>query len=254
MATPAEALDDKTNRNWVLVDEYTEKRATQLRQRLTDEILPEKFDKCINHIIKYYLYGRLKDSKNISEVIYLFKISQHTKDARHMLKAYTVEADYYRTLNEDLAGDHFYQRNDENYQIAITYILVFLLNDFQVNKLRYRGNCYRGLLMTRNDFQQYKKGRKVLFTAFQSTSRLIASTKKFSKSKPETPDKKSALFIFSIKYSPTAIALGKWSKFPNEEEVLIFPYSLFEIKESYEDSNQFYIVEFEECKTEMPMD
>jgi hypothetical protein len=248
--TPAAAAYGPTNFDWVFVDEVADKRATEIRRALKVSLSPEQTKKCIRHIIQYYLEERLRDHNNVRWAIKLFEEAQQSNNINCLLKAYTIDSAFYRMLNRDLAGDYFNNNTEnQNYHVALTYILVLFFNIFQLNnKLTYKGECFRGLSMSENDYKQYKIGCRLLFKSFQSTSALRERTESFAKA--NTSEQLKATFKFTIKYSPTAINIKDDSTYKHEEEILVYPYSVFEVKSIQEDSNGIYI-EFEECKTEM---
>ncbi len=166
---------------------------------------------------------------------------------------YTIDSDFYRILNRDLAGDYFNNNTEnQNYYLAQTYILVLLLNNFKINnELKFRGQCYRGLTMSENDYQQYTIGCQILFKSFQSTSALTERAESFAK--PNTSERLKVFFKFVIKYLPTAINIENVSMYKHEKEIIIYPFSTFEVKKIERDSNGIYM-EFEECETEMTDD
>lgn len=248
--TPAAAAYGPTNFDWIFVDEVADKRATEIRRALKVSLSPEEEKNCIRHIIKYYLKERLQGYNNVAWAIKLFEEAQQSNNINCLLKAYTIDSDFYRMLNRDLAGDYFdNDTNNQNYHVALTYILVLFFNIFQFNnKLKYKGECFRGLIMSESDYKQYKIGCRLLFKSFQSTSALRERAQLFAKA--NTSEQLKTTFKFTIKHSPTAINIKNDSTYKYEEEILLYPYSVFEVKSIVKDSNGIYI-EFEECETEM---
>jgi hypothetical protein len=84
-----------------------------------------------------------------------------------LLKVYTVESGYFRTLNKDLATKHF----DQGTNFGLTYFIDFFYNYPELQSLSYKGKVYRGMLVTRYDLQDYTAEEKIMNKAFMSTTK-----------------------------------------------------------------------------------
>jgi len=172
----------------------------------------------------------------------LFKKFVDNKNINHLLKMYTVETPFYTNL----------QTHVNSYAVLIYFYLRKLRNR------AFQGRTFRGAIMTKNDIQAYqwalRSNNRVLETrVFQSTSRNKSIAQKFAvldQNKHSSDHYSVLLTIHFPKRCPTAIDLTKrsdklppLSEYPNEEEVLILPYTLFTVKDIQFDSHdkQYYI-------------
>ncbi|CAF1583589.1 unnamed protein product, partial [Didymodactylos carnosus] len=123
------------------------------------------------------------------------------------------------------------------------------------------GICYRGMLLTRNDLPKYIIGHRVMNKSFISTSRSRQVAEIYSGAEQQnylrqTPDNRpiqiSTFCTYIIRNKRTALNIKSLSLFEDEEEVLIVPFSAFEVTEvkQYHHSKNARIMvelEFTEC-------
>jgi predicted transcriptional regulator len=85
------------------------------------------------------------------------------------------------------------------------------------------------MIIIPDDLKKYKVGTRILTKTFSSASkqRDIAST--FHGKNAHTNDRLSTICIYQIRNERTALAIQHLSLFEYEEEVLILPYSAFNI-------------------------
>ena len=162
-------------------------------------------------------------------MIRMFKNFKEKKDVHGLLKMYTYQTPFYTNLQKE--ADSF------------TVLLYFHLNDLQERV--YQGISYRGATMTKNDIDAYRwatqrKGYVLETRALQSTSKKISVAEDFvSRNFKKGDGKYPVILILDFQEKcPTAVDLTKLSdklvclsEFPEEEEVLLLPYTLFSVDE-----------------------
>jgi hypothetical protein len=149
-----------------------------------------------------------------------------SREIEHLLRLYTLSGSICQCLAEDkIKCDYFYA--------AIHFNLP------SMHKRSYKGQCYRGLSMTENDFRYYRsalenKDSYLGMNTFSSTSIKRHVAEDFMNS--SSNQLKVLLRINFARICETAIALYKLgpefpciSKYEDEEEVLILPGTVFSV-------------------------
>ncbi|CAF3885246.1 unnamed protein product [Adineta steineri] len=95
--------------------------------------------------------------------------------------------------------------------------------------LSYIGTSYRGMIINNDNFQQYKIGKQILIKTLLSTSKHIRIASQFCKINKKTNDQLNVICVYEICTSKSALDIEDISEFPDDQEVLILPYSRFEI-------------------------
>ncbi|CAF1177384.1 unnamed protein product [Rotaria sordida] len=178
-------------------------------------------------------------------------IDQAEKDPFYLLKAYTVESDFYAKLNRDLATKHF----DQGTNFGITFFIDFFYNHPAFKILSYKGRVYRGMTITQDDLKQYIVGGKVMNKAFMSTTKDRNIAEQFAK-KDLTNRKQqhganvklSALCIYEIINDRTGLNIEDISEYRNEKEVLVGPYTAFKITAVHRVDSNYIEIDLQECK------
>ncbi|CAF5141296.1 unnamed protein product, partial [Rotaria sp. Silwood1] len=132
---------------------------------------------------------------------------------------------------------------------------------------QYQGVCYRGMRITQNDLDQYQLNQHILNRAFLSTSidrqvaAMFAGEDQQSQMRYTSKDHRalqySCLCQYLIKQNSTAMNIESLSTRPDEQEILIIPFSVFKvmaIKRNYLDDSTASIsieIELEECEDVM---
>ncbi|CAF1501146.1 unnamed protein product [Adineta steineri] len=125
----------------------------------------------------------------------------------------------------------------------------------------YLGETYRGILLSKGDVTKYSVGSKVKITAFLSTTTdwslaELAALDGQGDYWRRTSDFHISYFagicIYRIKHHCTAYTVQDISEVPDEQEVIIFPCSVFRVKvvRQYDEAAQngiIYIFELEQC-------
>jgi hypothetical protein len=163
-------------------------------------------------------------------------------DPFYILKAYTTCQSFSKLLNSDMARnvihdltngcsrfccDCLYSTEDGTKSIA-----TILLYHPQFQLLNFVGEVYRGLVNKESTFSHYTEGSCIITTTFLSTSKNRTIAGWFSGQDNPLPhsDDMSFLCIYTIKNeNRTALYIADYSEFHEEDEVLILPYSPFQI-------------------------
>jgi hypothetical protein len=181
-----------------------------------------------------------------------FDEAQEKQDPQYLLKAYTVESEFYKKLQKDLATKHFQQGTNS----GITYFIDFFYNNPAFEQLSYKGKAYRGMCITQDDLKQYGVGGKVMNKAFMSTTKDRIVAEGFAK-KDTTNRKKhegheciqlSALCTYEIINDRTGLDIEKLSEYAVEREVLIGPYTAFQIRAIRHSKPQYVEIDLRECE------
>ncbi|CAF1330534.1 unnamed protein product [Adineta steineri] len=177
--------------------------------------------------------------------------AQEKQDPVYLLKAYTVESDFYRKLNKDLATVHF----DQGTNSGITYFIDFFYNNPSFEQLSYKGKVYRGMCVTKHDLKQYRVGGKVMNKAFMSMTKDRTVAEEFAKSGVTDRQtqkgehvKLSALCTYELINDRTGLDIEKLSEYTTEKEVLVGPYTAFEIRAIRPLKNQYVEIDLRECQ------
>jgi len=166
---------------------------------------------------------------------------------KYWLRAYTLETKFYKNMNSDLMK--------ENIQYYIPYIklLYFGLkkNNFDFS---YTRNLYRGALIEKKEIENLINHKKYKFSkfpcliynkAFMSFSLDKDVAMGFMLSKIPTEKQVRVLYILEsgqiIDKNATNADLTDISFFENEKEILLFPFSIYEISAVKKEEN-YYII------------
>ncbi|CAF1189209.1 unnamed protein product [Rotaria sp. Silwood1] len=203
--------------------------------------------KNINYRLKYIKSEMSHTEKDRIKVF----IETAEKDPFYLLKAYTVESDFYIKLNKDLATKHF----DQGTNFGITFFIDFFYNNPAFNSLSYIGKVYRGMTMTCDDLQQYAVGGKVMNKAFMSTTKDRNVAKQFAKNNLTHREKQhgeivklSTLCTYEIINARTALNIESISEYRDEKEVLVGPYSAFIILKVHKVTSNYVEIDLRECE------
>ena len=172
-----------------------------------------------------------------SKLEYCLKEAIRTCDSSWLIKAYSAETGFYRTINEVLAKgkSNFVWNNPE----AFLKFIGCLYQHQSLKKYRYFGESYRGMKLSKEDFENnYQVGMKFLIKPFTSTSK-VRSVGEFYASAHFTNDASivTVLCIYIIPESTAtcneasvALDISSISEYPSEAEVLILPHVSFRVR------------------------
>ena len=245
---------------WEIVDLKVLQIALKFRKelvKLNDN--KKQLGKIISTINKGYVALRLSKltPEVYKEISALFKQAMDECNPIYILKAYTEHQSFTQLLNKDMARiilhdikqactkfscDTLYTTQDGTKAIAR------IFSHYSEFK-EYTGMVYRGAVLD-NELEHMQVNEHIMINTFLSTSKNAAVTDMFSdydseEKKPCPGDKKgkiSFLFIFTIENinGRRTLEIGALSKYPQEEEILLLPYSVFLItrRETIEFPNQ----------------
>ena len=198
--------------------------------------------------IMEYLVQREDFPQRDAEILreYFKKSIEKTNYTMYFIKAYTVTNNFYRVLNKHLALyilDYIdlqsYSSLQTKYRLinCLTHIVTLLINQPDIDKYKYTGVTYRALLLKENDLKSYNINSFILNKSFVSTSKNHSVTEMFAKNGHSggTSDENesrqvSVLLKYTIKQNQTAIDIQNMLMVEDEEEVLILPFSVFQVK------------------------
>jgi hypothetical protein len=127
-----------------------------------------------------------------------------------------------------------------------------LLHHSKFQKLSFKGEVYRGIVVPKNSLDHYKVGSCIITTTFLSTSKNRAVAQIFcDKGMPNAATHSFFCIYQIISDNRTALDISKISEFEDEDEVLILPYSAFLIINIEEGQETTNIYLKEQCLTNM---
>ncbi|CAF1521179.1 unnamed protein product [Adineta ricciae] len=228
---------------WMRVDPKAAEWAAFERHRLSDR---RHFVQKIDTILDKYLSQELYDTGGIDLIKYFCWKSREEQDPIYLLKAYTAQTPFVNVLNEGLATK---PSSGDSRSGRRAYISAMSHPDFE--RLIFTGITYRGMRLTEENLAQYSVGNRIMNYSFLSTSKLRAVAETFACVGEHADGKLSALCTYIIKNRSTALAIEEVSEYQFEEEVLILPYSAFEVtlvhKTSMNKDMMNIVMTFEEC-------
>ena len=205
--------------------------------------LLERLPVCTLHdaVRKIMEDSELKTAKNIDKVHSALREALNSSDVRQFISAYTINSDFYIILNKRLSkldvSSHvtdflvaFISQNDShetaNWPLYFTSVVLKAVTAPGSLLKSYGGKTYRGITMTKDDLLQYTINSIVVQKTFSSSSKNPAVARKFARQ--SEGGNVTALFTFVLDYSnAVCVDLQDMSAFPEEEEVLILPLSIF---------------------------
>ncbi|CAF0779059.1 unnamed protein product [Didymodactylos carnosus] len=220
-------------KEWMKVDPDIHRQAINKRLWLKSAWNETKMLNRIEWMIDNYLRVKLRNPKDFQLIEKYFRQALEYRDPRYFITAYTADTRYYHQLNEDFASEGF--EPHEWTTSMPQWIVSSLYSHPAFDKYSYKGFSYRGQKMSDVDLVQYVQGSCIMNKSFQSTSEIRAIAEEFAcdgrlrRTIDGNKLKRTALFIFEIRNSRTALKIDKMSVFENEAEVLILPYAAFKV-------------------------
>ncbi|CAF1338157.1 unnamed protein product [Adineta steineri] len=194
---------------------------------------------------------------------------KETHDPVYIIKVYTSTTGFHKYYNEYIAQhgidffDPFSVDIHVDYAIlkSLMKTIAIIMYDKKISKYRYCGKTYRGMLLTEEDLYKYVINSKIMNKSFLSTSKSKEIAEAFSGCEQEkflrkTPDKQaihiSVLCTYVIKNSETALNIETISeRISDEKEVLILPFSIFQVKSVQRSLMNIAQIELEEVPDEL---
>ncbi|CAF1324257.1 unnamed protein product [Didymodactylos carnosus] len=157
-------------------------------------------------------------------------INHNDHSIEHLFHLYTLETRFYRVLKND----------------SIPLAIPIYTKLPKLKERYFQGQSYRGACMTVSDLEAYEwavqhPGSLLQTTNFSSTSLNRQIAEEFIATSEKNTNKRTVVFIFHFpKKCDQAINLGKisdklpcLSEYEDEAEVLVLPWTLFEVKSVY---------------------
>ncbi|CAF3868662.1 unnamed protein product [Rotaria sp. Silwood1] len=259
---------------WSLVGDNLIQKRQQFREQID---LYKTYDnhhhlvtKLLIEIIEYYLNEYLIQEehfpRNVTEKLefYFKQAIKEQNYLKYFIQAYTLTNSFHHVLNKHLALyilDYFdassYSASPTKYRLinCLVHIITLLIHHPDIYKYKFKGMTYRGLLMTENDLKRYSIGTHILNRSFVSTSKNRSVAQMFTGNSLQTLAKVSVLLKYTTKQNHTAIDIEHLSTIKDEKEVLILPFSVFQIKDIIENNPKMsppalFEIELEECESD----
>ena len=210
----------------------------------------------IQYYIKEYLFREenfANDYINLLEEYFQHAIRQQDYFL-YFIKAYTMTGNFHCVLNKHLALyiiDYFdpssYIFQPGNYRLinCLAHITAFSFNYPHINKYQYKGITYRGLIINEDDLECYTIGNYIL-------NRSVATLFSGFEQEYNSTKRTCILFKYKIETKTTSLDIERISSIKDEREVIILPFSVFQVKHrkeiySNEYSHTLHEVHLEEC-------
>jgi hypothetical protein len=206
------------------------------------------------------------------------KIKQHLQyaieleDPLPLVLAYTNPGvNFYNFLNHDLAeiGSDFrflstqnlfnsgYLDNEAPKGLGQHIFAAILINHPRFHPYYRTGTTYRGMNITPTDLKEYEKGKIVMTRSFLSTSENRKIAEMFIEY--NDADHPPVICIYKVTQLRSSLSLETMSLVSDENEVLIIPFVVFEVKEHRDDETisdgkpcRITTIELEECSSNLP--
>lgn len=247
-------INDDLQIEWTCAYRDPMQKRRQLRQKLDQLLSIKDYDydamlaeirKSMDVALKESIFPS-QDSKMIKKY---FQRLERESDPTHFIKCYSSTTSFHRYLNRYLARngldffDHELVNLNTDYRVARSFLqlIAIVMHHDRFRALKFEGQTYRGLLMSEDDLQKYIVGSKIMNTSFLSTSkendiaRVFSGTEQAAKLRKKHDGHSlqfSVICIYNIKDRDTALDIESVSERKSDEkEVLILPFSAFEVKE-----------------------
>ncbi|CAF0828593.1 unnamed protein product [Rotaria sp. Silwood1] len=280
---PQENIQETDYIQWSLIGNNLIKISKEFREQIdlykTYDNQHHHITKLLIEIIDYYLNEYLVQQEHFSineakTIESCFKQAIEEQNyLKYFIKAYTLTNNFYRILNKHLALyilDYFdkssYSSLPTKYRLinCLVHIVTLVINHPDIHKYRYDGICYRGVLMTKNDLKNYAIDNHILNRSFLSTSKNRSVAEIFADNNKQNIlentleyhhdlSQVSVLLKYNIKQNQTAIDIEHLSMIRDEKEVLILPFSVFQVKHIINNSPKMFLralyeIDLEECE------
>ena len=238
---PLEQESNRTNEEVQLTFEYIDKKEKLMLPLFFKTLISDMFDENLENYTNYLYKRYSEENKEIKQLLgSIISIEEIPIEilSKYYLRLYTINSNFYKNLNKDLGVNKI-----ENYKTFIKVIYKGLkLKSFPlaINKILYRGSK-----ISNNEVDKIKNhlinkkhdlpGSIVYSRSFLSFSKERNIAEKFLKGPVNNDNLNKVLYIVEndneLDYNlATHGDIENISFYPNEKEVLFFPFSSFEIK------------------------
>ncbi|CAF1332210.1 unnamed protein product [Adineta steineri] len=261
-----EEIPDNNYIIWSISDDNLIKKGKEFREQIdlykTYDNQHHLITKLLIEIVEYYLNEYLIQQERFSrdqieKIRDCFtKAIEEQNYLKYFIQAYTFTNNFHHVLNKHLALyilDYFdaqsYSSAPAEYRLinCLVHIVTLLINHPDVCQYKYKGVTYRGMLMSPNDLEPYRVGNYILNKSFVSTSKDRAVARMYAGSGQENvlgrisnhhdPSEVPVILKFTIKQDDTGVDIEHMSMVEDEEEVLILPFSVFQVKDRIENGS-----------------
>ncbi|CAF3059670.1 unnamed protein product [Rotaria sp. Silwood2] len=243
--------DSNNSIEWIRIGDKIDQEAKAIRKMLKAYSNQNKNKKKKN-LINMIDLGSYKD---IDKIKRYFNQANELNDPTYIIRAYTEETEFYQRLNRELARVHQLNLTDENQRQLLDFLHLICCHS-DLRKYDFQDEIYRGMNMDVNDLKQYEIGAKIMTKTLLSTSKDRRIAEKFATktgiSTGGTTIKKACICKYKIRKAHTALAIQELSVYPQEQEVLIVPYSAFQVVQIQEIRSDYGVIteiELRQCKS-----
>ncbi|CAF1023024.1 unnamed protein product [Rotaria sp. Silwood1] len=215
------------------VDENVHREAEKWRWIIEHSWEGRNLDWLVHEVQTDFINIEFRESRHLERIKTYFDQAINTKDPIYLIKAYTAPTDFYKHLNKQLAiiGGNFKSANGNVNRCGMKCYLQILFTHSAFDRMSYIGECYRGMKITQHDLGQYEVGSHIMNKAFLSTSLDYSVAKKFAlKCADVNKQQFTAICTYKIRTRRSALSIMEISEYGHEKEVLIMPYTAFEVK------------------------
>ncbi|CAF0981184.1 unnamed protein product [Rotaria sp. Silwood1] len=252
---------------WILIDDdvmETAKEERYIIKSLYDNSTgTTPIDKMFEKIEKNYINKGLTNVGGMKQIRRYFRKATEQQNTLWIIKAYTAETDFYRILNNEIAAGASQYQNERRYIIAL------ISHDIRLNELTFIGTAYRVVRINNDELKKYEVDCSLMTKSFVSSSidrkvaELFLCQREATQSETQVMTRKKIdgtliktwiMCRYEIKHRRTGLHIENPSQYANEGEVLIMPYSVFQVKEIrkvqlpfFEDDQFMTEIDLEEC-------
>ena len=201
------------------------------------------FQKLLNAVEEYINTMVLSNEKQREKLKELFSFVVECDDALGLLQIYTSsETHFYNIVNRDLAevGSDFrfvstqalmhsgFIDNEPPKDLGQYIYAALIINHPRFRPYQYAGTTYRGMQITQNDLAVYATGNIIMTRSFLSTSKSREIAELFINC-DSYQTRPPMMCVYKVLNPRSTILIETISQLPDEQEVLIHPFCVFEV-------------------------